>query len=171
MRTGIFQANRVLNLRGGMKGKKHSLETRLKQSLAAKGKKKSPEIYGPEWREKQRKSQTGRKRSEATRKKMGDAIRGALHYNWKGGITREDKQFRQSPEYKIWRRCVFVRDNYTCQACDQKGGYLYADHELPFALFPQLRLEVLNGRTLCGPCHKKTPSFGGKMHAKDSIYA
>ena len=38
-------------------------------------------------------------------------------------------------------------------------GY-HADHELPFAYFPDLRFEVLNGRTLCETCHRKTPTFG-----------
>jgi len=31
----------------------------------------------------------------------------------------------------IWREKVFKRDNYTCQVCGKKGGYLIADHIKP----------------------------------------
>ena len=31
-------------------------------------------------------------------------------------------------EYRLWRDAVFQRDNYTCQMCDQYGGYLEVDH-------------------------------------------
>lgn len=100
--------------------------------------------------------------SPETRRKMSEAQRGEKHHNWKGGIyDNQEKVFRHSPEYKLWRKRVFERDNYTCQGCGKQGGYLEADHELPFALYPDLRLEILNGRTLCKPCHRKTPTFGG----------
>jgi len=79
---------------------------------------------------------------------------GANHYLWKGGVTEFNDHFRHSYEYRQWRKRVFERDNYICQSCKQYGGKLQADHELPFSLYPDLRLEVLNGRTLCIPCHK-----------------
>lgn len=66
---------------------------------------------------------------------------------------------------KEWRKHVFQRDDYTCQACGQRGGKLNADHELPFSLFPDLRFEILNGRTLCVYCHRKTPTFAGGIVA------
>jgi hypothetical protein len=81
---------------------------------------------------------------------------------WKGGVTPVNQVIRTSVEYKKWRKCVFDRDDYTCQACGERGGKLQADHELPFALYPDLRFEVLNGRTLCVPCHKKTPTYGSR---------
>ncbi len=76
------------------------------------------------------------------------------------GKRTADKKIRQSARYKAWRTLVFERDNYTCQSCTQHGGYLHADHIQPFALFPELRFEVSNGRTLCVPCHKKTGTYG-----------
>lgn len=84
------------------------------------------------------------------------------HPNWKGGITPINERIRKSWEYKEWRRHVFQRDDYTCQACGQHGGKLNADHELPFATFPTLRFEILNGRTLCVLCHRKTPTYATK---------
>lgn len=82
---------------------------------------------------------------------------------WKGGLTELNKIIRQSAEYAIWRQHVFQRDDYTCQACGQRGGKLQADHELPFSLYPDLRFEILNGRTLCEECHNKTDTYGKKM--------
>lgn len=43
------------------------------------------------------------------------------------------------------------------------GGNLEADHIKPYSLFPELRYEVDNGRTLCVDCHKKTPTWGKKI--------
>lgn len=45
----------------------------------------------------------------------------------------------------------FMKDGYTV--------VLNADHIKPFAYFPELRLELSNGRTLCVECHRKTPTF------------
>ena len=88
-------------------------------------------------------------------------LRGAKNHRWKGGITGWQRKIRTSIEYKTWRRMVFDRDNYTCVMCgnrSKKGNkvLLHADHIKPFALFPDLRTQLTNGRTLCYPCHKTT---------------
>ena len=70
------------------------------------------------------------------------------------------RRVRGSKEYDAWRSEVFRRDDYTCKSCGQRGGKLHADHIKPFALFPELRLDVSNGRTLCKPCHLKTDTWG-----------
>lgn len=46
-----------------------------------------------------------------------------------------------------------------------------ADHIKPFAYFPELRLDVNNGQTLCKDCHKKTPTWGerAKNYAITSV--
>lgn len=85
--------------------------------------------------------------------------------NMNEGKTPINKLIRLSLAYKAWRTLVFERDNYTCQECGIKNGlgktiYLHADHIKPFAFFPELRFEVSNGRTLCVPCHRKTPTYG-----------
>ena len=85
------------------------------------------------------------------------------HWNWKGGVTEKNEAFRKSAEYKQWRGKVFARDNYTCQICSVRGGQLHADHIKPFTLFPEFRLNVANGRTLCEKCHKQTDTFGVKV--------
>lgn len=88
-----------------------------------------------------------------------DMVAGAKNNNWKGGITPENMRIRASKEYKDWRTAVFERDDYTCQECGSRGYQLNADHIKPFAYFPELRLAIENGRTLCVPCHRKTPTY------------
>jgi len=76
------------------------------------------------------------------------------------GKTAGNYRIRRSKAYSVWRTIVFERDNYTCQMCGVRGGHLNADHIKPFAYYPELRLEVSNGRTLCLSCHKETPTYG-----------
>lgn len=90
--------------------------------------------------------------------KRGDTTK-EKNVNWKGGITPLNTAFRMTWEYKQWRKAVFERDNYTCQECGARGVEIHADHIKEFAYYPELRLDINNGRTLCVPCHKKTPSY------------
>lgn len=99
-------------------------------------------------------------RTMAHRSHIAEAMRGPSHPNWKGGITAENHRVRHSLEYKEWRRAVFERDDYTCQECGERGGDLHADHIKPFAFYPALRSKLSNGRTLCVPCHRETPTYG-----------
>lgn len=104
--------------------------------------------------------------SEATRKQMGLSRIGNKNA-FKHGLTPTLVLIRMSKSYTEWRKKVFERDNHTCQNCEarsKKGNriILNADHILPFSTFPQERLNVANGRTLCVPCHKATPTFGSR---------
>src|SRR3990167_5056571 len=77
-------------------------------------------------------------------------IRGENHWQWKGGITPKNTAIRMSLEYKLWARTIKERDNFTCQVCRKRGnGIVHADHIKPFSLFPELRFDIDNGRTLC----------------------
>lgn len=67
----------------------------------------------------------------------------------------EAKMIRNSQIYANWRKSVFERDVYTCQICGQKGGRLNAHHIKRFADYPDKRLELDNGITLCESCHRK----------------
>ena len=61
------------------------------------------------------------KASEVTRKKMGDAHRGAKSHFWQGGLTPINAKIRNSLEYSFWREAVFKRDNYVCVLCGTKS--------------------------------------------------
>jgi hypothetical protein len=84
--------------------------------------------------------------------------------SWKGGTTPEGLKIRNSKEYSIWRNGVFERDKFTCLFCGQIGGKLCVDHIKPFSLFPELRLDMNNGRTLCFNCHKETDTYLSKVY-------
>ena len=80
----------------------------------------------------------------------------------------EQIALRKSPAYRKFRMDVFRRDNFTCQDCGVKSGNgfrveLCVDHIKPWALFPELRFEPSNGRTLCRECHLKTSTYGKRL--------
>lgn len=89
---------------------------------------------------------------------------GPDHPSWKGGITPKSNKLRNQYGSKLaeWRKSVFKRDNYTCQICGERGGDIQANHIKPFAYFPEERLNINNGETLCVKCHRKTDSYGGR---------
>lgn len=87
---------------------------------------------------------------------------GPSNPNWKGGVKKEGAKIRSSPEYAQWRLAVFSRDGFRCVACGADGD-LHADHIKPFAYFPELRLSVQNGRTLCPQCHSLTDTYMAKV--------
>lgn len=66
-----------------------------------------------------------------------------------------EQEIRNSKEYSEWRKKVFERDDYTCKMCGKKGGNLNAHHIKSFKKYPELRLKLSNGLTLCEECHKK----------------
>jgi len=81
------------------------------------------------------------------------SIRGEKHYNWRGGAGTVRHRIMQQAEYIQWRDAVFARDNYTCQICNEYGGYLHGDHIKSWTNHEELRFEVSNGRSLCRACH------------------
>ena len=112
---------------------------------------------------------TGKKQTAEHIAKRVKKMLGKNNPAWKGGITPINIKIRMSKEYKLWRKAVFERDNYTCIWCGARSGngkavILNADHIKPFSLFPELRFAIDNGRTLCEDCHKKTDTFGWKIY-------
>lgn len=83
-------------------------------------------------------------------------VKGSTHWQWKGGISNQRVAKCTTIPYKIWRKAVFERDDYICQACGQRGWKLEAHHVLPYRDFPHLIHALQNGMTLCKKCHSKT---------------
>ena len=92
-------------------------------------------------------------------------MRGANHYNWKGGVSSVNARARNSTYYREWRLAVFERDNYICQTCGQLGGYLQSHHLESFAKNLALIFDVSNGLTLCADCHSKLPGHHNVKNA------
>ena len=108
----------------------------------------------------------GKKRPDLSLRNKLYPKSGPQNGNWKGGITPDNLIIRSSNEYKLWRESVFLRDNFTCQFCGKRGGEINADHIKQFAFFPELRLSLDNGRTLCVECHRKTFIFTGNQYVE-----
>jgi hypothetical protein len=179
LKNKIFIAN---------KGRKNSEESLKKMSEARKGK-PCPEITRQKLTgrhpnqktiEKLIKSHLGKKLSKEAIKKLRER-KGAKCSFWKGGITPLTKKIRHSFEYRKWKQEVFNRDNFTCQSCKKRGGYLEAHHVKAFSeliqeakdniplfnLFEASMMykpmwDINNGITLCKICHSKTKNYKGK---------
>lgn len=162
----VFSAERREKLRQAALGNKRgccrrSPETRQKMSEVAKARRPS-EVT----KERIRQTLTGRTISLKARLNRKGIFAGEKNIFWRGGIATANKSERQlamqTIEYKYWRQSVFVRDDYTCQECLERGGKLNADHIQSWAEYPELRYELSNGRTLCESCHRKTDSYGNR---------
>lgn len=125
------------------KGRTHSAEAKAAMSEKRKGKRYRAGIPC-----------TPEQRAHISRRTRECAPRAEAHYNWRGGIAGEHARIRRSAEYADWRTAVFKRDSFACRSCgDARGGNLEAHHIQPFSTFPDLRLVLSNGITLCEPCH------------------
>lgn len=121
-------------------------EHRKRLSEALTGKKQSEEVI-----EKLRKVRVGKKAWN-----KGKVMpRGEKANNWKGGLSKIASRERGMIEMKLWREAVFIRDNYTCQDCGERGRRLNAHHIKPFAKHKEIRTEISNGVTLCEKCHRE----------------
>lgn len=146
----VFSDKWKENMSKSHTGLRHTDETKIKIGLKSLGNKRT----------------LGKKNSLETRIKKSLAQKGERGSNWQGGIAqknhRERTLFMNSLAYKLWREAVYLRDKFTCVLCNQKGVKLNADHIKPYSTYPELRLEISNGRTLCEPCHRETDTYGSR---------
>lgn len=106
---------------------------------------------------------------------------------WRGGVSNLQQLIRHTREYRAWRSGVFRRDGWKCIICGSQKE-IQADHyPRPLSFYISKifnryntntqRLICLkknskvwdtnNGRTLCQDCHKKTPTYGNSIHARN----
>lgn len=105
-------------------------------------------------------------------------LSGEQSHSWKGGVSKIDKLCRRMKEYAQWRSDVFERDNWTCQTCGFRGGYVTAHHLYGFSKILKEeniknilearkcgRLwDIINGVTLCEDCHSLTDNYKGRAN-------
>lgn len=97
----------------------------------------------------------GKHHTEEAKEKNRKAHLGKSTWNkGLGNKTPENKRIWHSIEMRLWRESVFSRDNWTCKKCLIKGGTLRPHHIKNFAEYPELRLAIDNGITLCDLCHR-----------------
>jgi len=96
--------------------------------------------------------------SSESRKKMSKAKKGKLlgkdNPNWKGGLISDDSRERRSYDAKVWREECRNRDNNQCTLCGSIER-LHVHHILSFKDYPDRRLDINNGQTVCALCHEK----------------
>ena len=109
---------------------------------------------GDVWRGKKQGEKQIKKRSETMKIK---AARGEAHYLWSGGKSRETEH--RGADYRKWRRLVLERDHGKCVECGSTER-IETDHIESWAMRPDLRYDVDNGRALCRACHKATKTYG-----------
>ena len=146
-------------------GKHRSEETKKRISEKNKGKHLSLEH-----KKKLSESHIGKHLSNEQKKKLSEAKKGEKSYNWKGGISPENKKIRNSIEFRLWREAVFARDNWTCQKTGIKGGKLHPHHIQNFAQITGLRFEIDNGITFSEKAHKEFHKiYGFRNNTKEQL--
>ena len=94
----------------------------------------------------------GKKMPITMRVKMSNsAKKGKNSHFWKGGVTPLRMQIRSLFIYNEWRGLIFKRDNISSL------GEAIGCSEL---------WSTENGRTLCIPCHKNTPTYLKRLPLK-----
>lgn len=137
------------------KGKKLSLEYRLKLRNAKLGKRLSSEH-----RKNIGISGKGRVVSQETKNKIRIAQLGEKSVHWikdRSKLRKEEKNKGNDTLYKRWMLGVKERDKWTCQINDSDcSGRLEAHHILGWKKYPFLRYIISNGITLCHFHHPKS---------------
>lgn len=126
-----------------------------------------------------------RKDAIRCKKHEGENRIGENNVNWQGGIAPINPLIRSTKEFKTWRKAIYERDNYTCQAegCGKSfwedSITIHADHyPKPFSVILKENnintvekaincnelWDLNNGRVLCEECHKKTETYAGKLN-------
>lgn len=129
-----------------------------------KGKKMSEKT-----REKIRQAKLGKKYGIETKEKHRQHWLRENNPNYKDGKSKYIVSHYKDLRYKLWREAVFERDNWTCQECNERGGYLEPHHIKSWAQYPELRFELNNGITLCKKCHRLTDNYRHKGIKKNIL--
>lgn len=125
-------------------GKKHTIESKIKNSESSKGK--------PAWNKGLIGFMSGEKHHWYGRDVTGE--KNPAYKKDRNSLKKGDKHSEDSA-YMDWRKQVYTRDNFKCKMSNTDcNGKIEAHHILPWRNHPELRYNVNNGITLC---HKHHP--------------
>lgn len=84
-------------------------------------------------------------------------------------VTSTKQLAGRGEESRTWADSVKTRDGYKCQnpKCNSRAGIMHAHHVYNYADYPDRRLDLSNGITLCEPCHKEFHITYGKDHTNE----
>lgn len=167
-RKNISNSNRGRRLRPESIIKR--TETRRKngfwkdKKLTAEKKSKTLKIS---WTKEKREKQS--KKMQKYSRRYSEEKKGEKSHLWKGGVYSKNKTIRKQMDFRLWRKAVFERDNYTCQKCNirNKTGLgrtveLHPHHIFNFSEYESLRFDTDNGITLCKECHNNFHNIFGR---------
>lgn len=110
----------------------------------------------------------GRVFTESHKAKIAEAAkareaRGSKNPNWKGGVSIEAFNARNSWQAKEWKKKSLARANNCCEKCGKVNNSmceccgvvtrLHVHHIKSFARFPESRYDEQNSLVLCPKCH------------------
>lgn len=101
---------------------------------------------------------------KCVKRNLSQMYKGDKSYFWNGGKSSENETARNNLEYREWRNKVFIRDNFKCVCCKDKGINLNAHHIFNFSNYIELRYNLDNGVTLCEKCHIEFHNIYGRKN-------
>lgn len=97
-----------------------------------------------------------------------EKITGKNNSNYRHDLSDEERKLSKErhylPETKIWANTIKYLDNHTCRKCGRNRGKLNSHHIYNWLDYPNLRLNLDNGITLCDKCHKRFHKIYGKRN-------
>jgi len=147
--TKMKESYKTKTKKGFQKGNKTKTQYRKGHTSLYKGKKMSKEFC--------KKVTEGKLKSEykhslETKIKQKKQKLGSKNFNWRGGVTLENRSRFNTLEWRgVTKKCR-ERDNYTCQKCNKKRS-IEVHHIIPWRITKDDSLDNLV--TLCKSCHLK----------------
>ena len=93
---------------------------------------------------------------------------GPNNSSWNPNLTNEEREKNKTRlsdiDYKLWRRRVFKKYDYTCQICNQRGKLINAHHIESYATNKELRTKLSNGIVFCEDHHRLFHKIYGRTN-------